>query len=159
MIDFGKLQADIIKNIYKANIKGTVPDYEIYKVAIIDGHEYIPAVYKRILVILIPANAYMLSFELAKAGNSGSAIEKLFDKVNKSKQLTDIKMIKPLPGGRQLKEFKTKDDKSIFVDEKLIKPFGQDVSYYAGENSNIVYIKGVEEWLGLAFVTRVKENE
>ena len=54
---------------------------------------------------------------------------------------------------------KTKDDKSIFVDEKLLKPFGQDVSYYAGENSNIVYIKGVEEWLGLAFVTRVKENK
>ena len=106
-MDLGKLQADIIKNIYKANIKGTVPDYEIYKVAIIDGHEYIPAVYKRISVILIPANVYMLSFELAKAGNSGSTIEKLFDKVDSVEQLTDTKMIKLL-GNKQLKEFRAK---------------------------------------------------
>ena len=68
-------------------------------------------------------------------------------------------MIKILPDGKQLKEFKTKDGKSIFVDEKLIKPFGQGIRYYAGENSDIVYIKEVDEWLGLAFATRVKENE
>jgi len=154
-MDFGKLQADIIKNIYKANIKGTVPDYEIYKVAIIDGHEYIPVTYKRIAVFLIPANLYMLSFELAKAGNTGNIIEKLFGKVNESEQLTDIKMIKLL-GDKQLKEFRTKNDKSIFVDEKLISFFGKDIRFSANKNSEIVYIKDASEYLGLVMVTKIK---
>jgi hypothetical protein len=154
-MDFGKIQADIIKNIYKANIKDTVPDYEIYKVAIIDGHEYIPAVYKRISVILIPANAYMLSFELAKAGNSGSTIEKLFYKVNESEQLTDTKTIK-LFDDKQLKEFKTKKDKPIFVDEKLLTPFGKDVRFFANENSEIIYIKDTSKYLGLVMATKIK---
>lgn len=154
-MNFGKLQADIIKNIYKANIKCTVPDYEIYKVAIIDGQEYIPAVYKRISVFLIPANVYMLSFELAKAGNSGSTIEKLFDKVNESEQLTDIKMIK-LFGDKQLKEFRTKKDKPIFVDEKLLTTFGKDVRFFANENSEIVYIKDTSGYLGLVMATKIK---
>nr|DAJ37695.1 MAG TPA: hypothetical protein [Caudoviricetes sp.] len=154
-MDFGKLQADIIKNIYKANLKGTVPDYEIYKVAIIDGHEYIPAVYKRISVILIPSNVYMLSFELAKAGNSGSTIEKLLDKVDSVEQLTDIKMIK-LFGDKQLKEFRTKKDKPIFVDEKLLTPFGKDVRFFANESSEIVYIKDTSEYLGLVMATKIK---
>lgn len=154
-MDFGKIQADIIKNIYKANIKDTVPDYEIYKVAIIDGHEYIPAVHKRISVILIPANVYMLSFELAKAGNSGSTIEKLFDRADSVEQLTDTKMIK-LQGDKQLKEFRTKNDKSIFVDEKLLTPFGKDVRFFANENSEIVYIKDTTEYLGLVMATKIK---
>ena len=154
-MDFGKLQADIIKNIYKANVKGTVQDYEIYKAAIIDGQEYIPAVYKRISVFLIPANSHMLSFELAKAGNTGSIIEKLFDKVNESEQLTDIKMIK-LFGDKQLKEFRTKKDKPIFVDEKLLTTFGKDVKFFANENSEIVYIKDASGYLGLVMVTKIK---
>lgn len=154
-MDFGKLQADIIKNIYKANVKGTVPDYEIYKVAIIDRHEYIPVAYKRISVFLIPANAYMLSFELAKAGNSGSTIEKLFDRADSVEQLTDTKMIKLL-GNKQLKEFRAKDDKSIFVDEKLLTPFGKDVRFFTNENSEIVYIKDTSGYLGLVMATKIK---
>ena len=154
-MDFGKIQADIIKNIYKANIKGTVPDYEIYKVALIDRHEYIPAAYKRISVFLIPANAYMLSFELARAGNSGNTIEKLFDRVNSVEQLTDTKMIK-LFGDKQLKEFRAKNDRLIFVDEKLLTPFGKDVRFFANENSEIVYIKDASGYLGLVLVTKIK---
>ena len=155
MMDLGKLQADIIKNIYKANLKGTVPDYEIYKVAIIDRHEYIPAVYKRISVFLIPANAYMLSFELARAGNSGNTIEKLFDRVDSVEQLTDTKMIKLL-GNKQLKEFMAKNDKSIFVDEKLLIPFGKDVRFFTNANSEIVYIKDTSGYLGLVMATKIK---
>ena len=154
-MDLGKLQADIIKNIYKANLKGAVPDYEIYKVAIVDRHEYIPAVYKRISVFLIPANAYMLSFELVKAGNTGNKIEKLFDRVESVEQLTDTKMIKLL-GNKQLKEFRAKNDKSIFVDEKLLIPFGKDVRFFANENSEIIYIKDTSGYLGLVMATKIK---
>lgn len=154
MIDFGKVQADAVKNIYKSKITGKVADYRIYRVSVIAGNEYVSLMYKGILVYLIPERHYLLTLGLAGAG---CVIENIFKNAETADQLTDTKVIKILPDGRQLKEFKTKDGKSIFVDEKLIKPFGQGIRYYAGENSDIVYIKEVDEWLGLAFATRVKE--
>lgn len=159
MIDFGKVQADAVKNIYKSEITGKARarDYRIYGVIAIDGNEYIPLVYREISIYLIPEKYYLLSQVLVGVGNT--RVDNIFKSAETADQLTDTKVIKILPDGRQLKEFKTKDDKSIFVDEKLLKPFGQGLRYYAGENSDIVYIKEVDEWLGLAFATRVKENE
>ena len=154
MIDFGKVQADAVKNIYKSKITGKAGDYRIYGVSIVAGNEYVSLMYKGISIYLIPERHYLLTLGLAGAG---CVIENIFKSVETADQLTDTKVIKILPDGRQLKEFKTKDGKSIFVDEKLIKPFGQGLRYYAGENSDIVYIKEVEEFLGLAFATRVKE--
>ena len=158
MIDFGKVQADAVKNIYKSKITGKVADYRIYGVSVIAGNEYVSLMYKGILVYLIPEKYSLLNPAFAEVGNL--RVENIFKSAETADQLTDTKVIKILSDGRQLKEFKTKDDKSIFVDEKLIKPFGKDLRYYAGENSDIVYIKGPDEWLGLAFATRiVKENE
>ena len=157
MMDFGKIQADAVKNIYKSKITGKAADYRIYSAVTIDGNTYIPLMYRGISIYLIPEKYYLLSQALAVVGNP--MVENIFKSAETADQLTDTKVIKILPDGRQLKEFKTKDGKSIFVDEKLIKPFGQGIRYYAGENSDIVYIKEVDEWLGLAFATRVKENE
>jgi hypothetical protein len=84
-------------------------------------------------------------------------VEKIFKSAEDAYQLTDTKTIKLLSDGRQLKEFKSPFGKPVFVDEKLIKPFGKDLRYYANGNSDIVYIKEAEEFLGLAFATRVKE--
>ena len=155
MIDFGKVQADAVKNIYKSKITGKAADYRIYSAVTVDGNRYIPLMYRGISIYLIPEKYYLLSQALVVVGNP--MVENIFKSVETADQLTDTKVIKILPDGRQLKEFKTKDGKSIFVDEKLIKPFGQGIRYYAGENSDIVYIKEVDEWLGLAFATRVYE--
>nr|DAS01790.1 MAG TPA: hypothetical protein [Caudoviricetes sp.] len=156
MIDFGKVQADAVKNIYKSKITGKAGDYRIYGVSVIAGNEYVSLMYKGISIYLIPERHYLLTLGLAGAG---CVIENIFKSVETADQLTDTKVIKILSDGRQLKEFKTKDDKSIFVDEKLIKPFGQNLRYYAGENSDIVYIKEVDEWLGLAFATRIVKED
>lgn len=157
MIDFGKVQADAVKNICKSKITGKAADYRIFSAAVIDGNNYIPLIYKGISIYLIPEKYYLLSQALVGVGNT--RVDDIFKNAETADQLTDTKVIKILPDGRQLKEFKTKDGKSIFVDEKLLKPFGQGIRYYAGENSDIVYIKEVDEWLGLVFATRVKENE
>ena len=158
MIDFGKVQADAIKNIYKSKITGKAADYRIYSAVTIDGNNYIPLMYKGISIYLIPEKYCLLSQAFAEVGNP--MVEKIFKSVEDAEQLTDTKTIKLLSDGIQLKEFKTPMGKSIFVDEKLIKPFGyQGVRYYTNENSNIVYIKEIEEFLGLAFATRVKEKE
>ena len=155
MLDFGKVQADAVKNICKSKITGKAADYRIYSAVTIDGNTYIPLVYKGISIYLIPEKYSLLNPAFAEVGNP--MVEKIFKSTEDAYQLTDTKMIKLLSDGRQLKEFKTKASKSIFVDEKLIKPFGQGIRYYANENSDIVYIKEVEEFLGLAFATRVKE--
>nr|DAS35295.1 MAG TPA: hypothetical protein [Caudoviricetes sp.] len=64
MIDFGKLQVNIIKNIFYARLKGKKSDYIIYKPLIIGWSEYIPVTHSAVSLFLIPANLYMLSTEL-----------------------------------------------------------------------------------------------
>ena len=156
MIDFGKIQADAVKSIYKSKITGGEADYGIYSAVTIDGNKYIPFAYKGISIYLIPEEYCLLRQAFAEIDKL--MVEKIFKSLEDAEQITDTEVIKILPDGRQLKEFKTKDDKSIFVDEKLIKPFGQDIKHYVGENSDIVYTKGVDEWLGLVLATRVREG-
>lgn len=156
MIDFGKVQADAVKNVCKSKITGKAADYRIYSAITIGGNTYIPLVYKGISIYLIPEKYSLLNPAFAEVGNP--MVEKIFKSAEDAEQITDTKMIKLLPDGRQLKEFKTPMGKSVFVDEKLIKPFGnQGIRYCVNENSDIVYIKEIEELLGLAFATRVKE--
>lgn len=157
MIDFGKVQADAVKNICKSKITERAADYRIYSVVTIDGNRYIPLMYKGISIYLIPERYSVLNPAFAEVGNP--MVEKIFKSAEDAYQLTDTKMIKLLPEGIQLKEFKSPFGKPVFVDEKLIKPFGKDLRYYADGNSDIVYIKEAEEFLGLAFATRVKEKE
>jgi len=155
MLDFGKIQADAVKNICKSKITGKAADYSIYSAVTIDGNIYIPLMYKGISIYLIPEKYNLLNPAFAEVDNR--IVNNIFKSAEDAYQLTDALVIKLLSDGRQLKEFKTKASKSVFVDEKLIKPFGQGLRYYAGENSDIVYIKEAEEFLGLAFATRAKE--
>lgn len=157
MLDFGKVQADALKSIYKSKITGKAEDYRIYDAINMGGRTYIPLMHKGISIYLIPEKYSLLTPASTEAGNP--MVVKVFKSTEDAYRLTDTKTIKLLPDGRQLKEFKSPFGKSIFVDEKLIKPFGQGVRYYAVGNSDIVYIKGPEEWVGLVFATRVKENE
>ena len=156
MIDFGKIQADAVKYIFKSKITGKATEYRIYSAITIGGNTYIPLMYKGISIYLIPEKYSLLNPAFAEVGNP--MVEKIFKSAEDAEQIMDTKMIKLLPDGIQLKEFKTPMDKSVFVDEKLIKPFGnQGIRYYANEKGDIVYVKEVEEFLGLAFATRVKE--
>lgn len=158
MLDFGKLQADAVKNIFYARLKGKKSDYIIYKPLIIGWSEYIPVTHSAMSLFLIPANLYMLSTELQQ--HTPKAVESFFKDVDEEEwELTDTKVIKILPDGRQLKEFKTKDDKSIFVDVQLLKPFGKDIGLYGNEKGETVYIKGVLNFEGLVCAYKIKEKQ
>ena len=158
MIDFGKLQADIVKNIFSAELRHKESDYVVYKVALINGEEYVPVVYNGVSMFLIPADSYLLSAELQQH-NSKAAEEFFKDADEEERKLADTGTIKLLPDGRQLKEFKTKASKSVFVDEKLIKPFGKGIRYYGSEKGEMVYIKGVYVFEGLVCAYKIKEKE
>lgn len=155
MLDFGKIQADAVKNICKSKITGKAADYRIYSAVAINGNTYIPLMYKGISIYLIPEKYNLLNPIFAEVDKR--IVNNIFKSAEDAYQLTDALVIKLLSDGRRLKEFKTKASKTVFVDEKLIKPFGQDIRCYANENSDIVYIKSAEEFLGLVFVTRVYE--
>ena len=157
MIDFGKLQADIIKDIFKSKFTGKVADYKVCSPIIIDGNRYIPVVHKNISMFLIPVTYCLLSLTIIDVGIDA---KKMFKNIKGTEELQDTKMIKQVAGGIQLKELKTPDGKSIFVDESLLKPFGQGIRYYVNKDCDIaVYVKGAKEYLGLVMVTKVVGTE
>ena len=154
MIDFGKLQADVIKDIFKSNFTGEVADYKVCGPIIIDGNRYIPVVYKNISTFLIPVAYCLLSLTIIDVGIDA---KKTFKNIKGVEELQDTKMIKQTSDGRRLKELKTPAGKTIFVDESLLKPFGQGIRYYVNKDCNIaVYIKEAEKYLGLAMATRYR---
>ena len=59
MIDFEKLQADIIKDVFESKFSGKPADYKVCDPVIIDGNRYIPVAHKNISMFLIP-EAYCL---------------------------------------------------------------------------------------------------
>jgi hypothetical protein len=154
MIDFGKLQADVIKDIFKSKFTGEVADYKVCGPIIIDGNRYIPVVYKNISTFLIPVAYCLLSLTIIDVGIDA---KKTFKNIKGVEELQDTKMIKQTSDGRRLKELKTPAGKTIFVDESLLKPFGQGIRYYVNKDCNIaVYIKEAEKYLGLAMATRYR---
>lgn len=154
MIDFGKLQADVIKDIFKSKFTGKVADYKVCGPIIIDGNRYIPVVHKNISMFLIPVTYCLLSLTIIDVGIDA---KKMLKNIKSVEEVQDTKMIKQTAGGRQLKEFKTPVGKSILVDESLLKPFGQGIRYYVNKDCDTaVYVKGAEKYLGLVMVTRYR---
>ena len=152
MLDFGKLQADVIKDVFKSKFTGKVADYKVYGPIIIDGNRYIPVNYKDIVMFLIPINYCLLSLTIIDIGIDA---KKMFKNIKGAEELQDTKTIKRTASGIQLKELKTPDGKTIFVDESLLKPFGQGIRYYVNKDCDtVVYVKGAKEYLGLVMVTR-----
>lgn len=157
MIDFGKLQADIIKDIFESKFTGKVADYKVCGPIIIDGNRYIPVAHKNISMFLIPVAYCLLSLTIIDVDIDA---KKVFKNIKGAEELQDTKTIKQTAGGRQLKELKTPAGKSILVDESLLKPFGQGIRYYVNKDCDIaVYVKGAKEYLGLVMVTKMVGTE
>ena len=152
MIDFGKLQADVIKDIFKSKFTGKVADYKVCGPVVVDGNRYVPVVHKNISMFLMPVTYCLFSLTIIDVGIDA---KKRLENIKGAEELQDTKTIKQAAGGIQLKEFKTPAGKSIFVDESLLKPFGQGIRYYVNKDCDIaVYVKGAEEYLGLVMATR-----
>ena len=157
MIDFGKLQADIIKDIFESKFTGKVADYKVCGPIIIDGNRYIPVAHKNISMFLIPVAYCLLSLTIIDVDIDA---KKVFKNIKGVEELQDTKMIKQTSDGRRLKELKTPAGKSILVDESLLKPFGQGIRYYVNKDCDIaVYVKGAKEYLGLVMVTKMVGTE
>lgn len=156
-MDFGKLQADVIKNTYKHIDNRAARDYTVYGNIAINTKRYIPIAYKNATIYLVPVGVNMLSHYLQTISDK---ISPFFDSLNDSKELHDTGITIDSTKAK-LKKLMTKDDAStpIWVDTKLLKPFGNDVKFYYSKNAiNTVYVRDRSgELLGL--VLRVKLSE
>lgn len=156
-MDFGKLQADVIKNTYKHIGNRAARDYTVYYNIAINTKRYIPITYKNATIYLVPVGVNMLSHYLQTISDK---ISPHFDSLNDSKELRDTGITIDF-AKTKLKKLETKDDVAtpIWVDTKLLKPFGNDVKFYYSKNAiNTVYVRdGSGELLGL--VLRVKLSE
>lgn len=156
-MDFGKLQADVIKNLYKHIDNKAAWDYAVYCNIAVNTKRYIPIAYKKAAIYLIPYDMNMLSHYLQTISDK---ISPYFDSLNDSKELCDTG-ITIVFAKAKLKKLETKDDTStpIWVDTKLLKPFGNDVKFYYSENAiDTVYIRdGSGELLGLVLRVRLSE--
>ena len=154
MIDFGKIQADVIKDIFNSKFTGKVADYKVCGPVVVDGNRYIPLVYKNISMFLMPMAYCLLSLTIIDVGIDA---KKKLENIKGAEELQDTKTIKQAAGGIHLKELKTPGGKSIFVDESLLKPFGQGIRYYVNKVCDtVIYVKGAKEYLGLVMATRTR---
>lgn len=156
-MDFGKLQAKVVKNLYKHINNRATWKYAVYGKTSINTKSYIPIAYKNAAIYLVPYGVNMLSHCLQ---NVSDKISPFFDSIDSSKELCDTGIIVNFTKVT-LKKLETKDDVAtpIWVDIKLLKPFGKDVKFYYSKNAiNTVYVRdGSGELLGL--VLRVKLSE
>jgi hypothetical protein len=156
-MDFGKLQADVVKNTYKHIDNRAARDYTVYGNIAINTKRYIPITYKNATIYLVPVGVNMLSHYLQTISDK---VSPHFDSLNDSKELRDTGITIDFAKAK-LRKLETKDDVAtpIWVDTKLLKPFGKDVKFYYSKNAiNTVYVRdGSGELLGL--VLRVKLSE
>ena len=85
-MDFGKLQADVIKNTYKHIDNRAAWDYTVYSNIAINTKDYIPIAYKKAAIYLIPSGVNMLRHYLQTISDK---ISPLFDSLSDSEELCD----------------------------------------------------------------------
>ena len=150
-MDFGKLQADIVKNLYKYADNPAAQDYKMYEDVSIDNHKYIPVLYKNWVVYLIPIEKCLIKDDSQRDPNR---VLHLLTGIYTASKLSDTGICK-VHCKAQLRQLITDESSNIWVDSKLLKPFGNDITFYNSTfEKDVVYIKDTGDNL-LGLVLRV----
>lgn len=150
-MDFGKLQADIVKNLYKYADNPAAQDYKMYEDVSIDNHKYIPVLYKNWVVYLIPIEKCLIKDDSQRDPNR---VLHLLTGIYTASKLSDTGICK-VHCKAQLRQLITDESSNIWVDSKLLKPFGNDITFYNSTfEKDVVYIKDTGDNL-LCLVLRV----
>ena len=150
MMDFGKLQADAVKDIYKKSIRGFKPDYMI---CAREG-DVVPILYKSFVVFFVPAQLCLVKPFNERAGYNWT---KLMDSTAESCELKDEGNIKEIDS-QQIKILKSANGKDVAVDVKLVKMFGSGVKFYspAKTGNELIRVMGTDICIGLLCPYRLK---
>ena len=150
-MDFGKLQVDIIKNLYKYADNPAAQYYKIYEAISVDNHKYIPVVYKNWVVYLIPIEKCLIKVDSQRDPNR---VLHLLTGILTASKMFDTGIYKK-HCKTQLRQLVTAESSNIWVNSKLLKPFGNDITFYNSTfEKDVVYIKDTGDNL-LGLVLRV----
>lgn len=152
MMDFGKLQADAVKDIYRKSIRGFKPDYMICE----REGDVVPILYKSFAVFFVPVKLCLVrSFD--EHVHTGPHWTKLIDLTAESYELKDEGNIKEIDS-QQIKILKSANGKDVAVDVKLVKMFGSGVKFYspAKTGNELIKVMGTDICIGLLCPYRLK---
>ena len=153
MIDFGRLQSDIVKNWCKYN--DFISDYKSYNEIEICGNTYIPIIYRNCAIYFIPAKLYKLSKEFSEKSDK---LKEIIDDTIKSDELTVTNSIEE-SSGIMMRKFEDKDGNAIWLDLKLLKPFKNNIKFYCKGNEVLVKDKWTNRPLGIVLVIHRSGNK
>lgn len=143
MIDFGKLQADVVKNWCKYG--DFISDYKSYNDVEICGNTYIPIVYRNCAIYFIPAKFYKLSKEFNEKSDK---LKEIIDDTTKADELTVTNSIEE-SSGIMMRKFKDLGGNNIWLDLKLLKPFKDNIKFYCKGDEVLVKDKSTNQPLGI----------
>lgn len=153
MIDFGKLQSDIVKDWCKYN--DFISDYESYNEVEICGNTYIPIIYRNCAIYFIPDKFYKLSKEFSKKSDK---LKEIIDDTIKADELTVTNSIEE-SSGIMMRKFEDKDGNAIWLNLKLLKPFKDNIKFYCKGDEVLVKDMTSNRPLGIVLVIHRSSNK
>lgn len=152
-MDFGKLQADIVKNLYKYIDNPAAQDYKIYGDISVDNNKYIPVVYKNWVVYLIPIEKWLIKDDSQR---DPKRLLPLLTDIYTASKMFDTGVYKE-HCKTQLRQLVTDKSLNIWVNSKLLKPFGNDIAFYNSTfEEDVIYIKDTgDNLLGLVLMVNL----
>lgn len=150
MIDFGKLQADVVKNWCKYG--DFISDYKSYNDVEICGNTYIPIVYRNCAIYFIPVKFYKLSKEFNEKLDK---LKQIIDDVTEADELTVTNSIEESSGSItessriMMKKFKDTEGNDIWLDLELLKPFKDNIKFYGKGDVVLVKDRSTNQPLGI----------
>lgn len=160
MIDFGRLQADIVKNWCKYD--DSISDYKSYKDVEICGNTYIPIVYRNYAIYFIPDKFYKLSKEFNEKLDK---LKQIIDDVTEADELTVTNNIEESSGSItesssiMMKKFKDTEGNDIWLDLKLLKPFKDNIKFYGKGDVVLVRDRTSNQPLGIVLAIHRSDNK
>ena len=145
MIDFGKIQAAAVKDIYKNKEKGRPQNYVVWS----EKNGIVPISYKDCVIFFIPTEKCLL--KSPELGSKELVTDLFIESLNEIKEkhkLTDLRTIKVFEA--KVNTYKTGEDEAIHLRSDYVKMFGKDAEFYkgVGKTKNFVFVKEFNKWVG-----------
>ena len=144
MIDFGRLQADVVKDWCKHS-EEHLNEYKSYNEIEICGDTYVPVIYKGCAIYFVPTRKYKLSTKFSKESDK---VIKLVDDVIAADELTTTNIIEEL-SNNMMRKLEDKDGKAIWLNLKLLKPFKDNIKFYGKGDVVLVKDRSTNQPLGI----------
>lgn len=154
MIDFGRLQADVVKDWCKHS-EEYLNEYKSYNEIEICGDTYVPVSYKGQVIYFVPTDKYKLSTRFSKESDK---LIKLVDEVALADELTTTNIIEEL-SSNMMRKLEDKDGKVIWLNLKLLKPFKDNIKFYGKGYVVLVRDRTSNQPLGIVFAVNRSDNK